>query len=202
MATAVHVPTMTKARARQPAKRRARRLPRLDARRVRFLHPHARHRRHREDRSARRGPTIALTLTLSLGDATDRRDHLRHHGRSLRPPAAADDQRRLLCGDFGAVGPRAQLSGRSWSCACCSASAWAANGASARRSRSSRRRRACAALLSGCCRRATRSAICSPRSRSVSLSVLRALVSGKRLAPDVLSRRPARRCSRCSSAPR
>ena len=84
---------MTQSRARESAQRRARRLSRLDARRVRLLHPHARHRRRRagvrHDAPGHRADDHA-----DAGDAPDRRDHLRHDGRPLRPPAAADAQRR------------------------------------------------------------------------------------------------------------
>ena len=113
------------------------------------------------------------------GDAADRRRRLRHHGRPLRPPAAADAQRRLLRGRFRCCRASRPATRCSSCCACCSASAWAASGASARRSRSSRRRRGCAACCRACCRRATRSATCSRRSRSaLSIRVFNALYPG------------------------
>ena len=110
--------------------------------------------------------TIALALTLTLGHAAGRRADLRHHGRPLRAPPAADDQHHLLRRDVGAVAGSRRPTWRSSSCGCCSASAWAASGASVHRSCSNRRRRGCAGCCRASCRRATRSATCSRRSRS------------------------------------
>ena len=75
----------------------------------------------------------------------------------------------------------------------CTASAWAASGASAPRWRWRRSRRASAASTPACCSRATRSATCWPRSRSSS-SRRSPAGAGCSSAPR------SRRCWRCSSA--
>ena len=59
--------------------------------------------------AAKTRPHIALADHADAGDAPDRRHHLRHDGRPLRPPAAADDQRHLLRHHLGPFRPGAEL---------------------------------------------------------------------------------------------
>ena len=71
-------------------------LPRLDARRLRLLHPRLRRagRRHRFRPDASR--TSRWPSRSRLAIAAGRRVHLRPDGRPLRPAPAADDRPRLL----------------------------------------------------------------------------------------------------------
>ncbi len=97
--------------------------------------------------------------------------------------------------------PRAELRRRSSSCGCCSASAWAASGASARRSRSSRASPRLRGLLSGLLQEgyAIGNLLAALAFRAVYVPV-HAAHPELRLARDVLPRRRCRRCCRCSSA--
>ena len=136
-------------------------------------------------------PDIALDAHRRSGGATDRRGHLRHHGRSLRPPAAADDQRRLLRGHLSAVGTRAELQaflilrvlfgigmGGEWGV-----------GASLALESASPRLRG---LLSGLLQEGYAIGnLLSALAFRLLYPYFDSLYPGQRLAPDVLSRRPA-----------
>ncbi len=147
----------------------ARELSRLGARRFRFLHPD-----FRDARGRARVPSPHLAHRVhdhrDARAASGRRAHLRLDRRPLRPPHPADGRRHLLFHRRSAERPRAELTDGSCSCARCTESGWAANGAWARRSRWKRCRRDGADSSPACCRRVTRSATCSRRPRSSSSS--------------------------------
>jgi hypothetical protein len=91
-----------KAVTRQPPSKasgpRCRKLPRLDARRVRLLRrrnvPHGHREGVRSDRQSHRAVAVLHTRV-----PPDRRDRFRIDGRSLRPEASADVEPRVLLGD-------------------------------------------------------------------------------------------------------
>ena len=96
-------------RARQFAQRTARRLSRLDARRLRFLHPHLRPHASRGRVPQIRGGNDADDHRQPR-DAPRRCNSLWLDGGPLRPPHSADDRRHLLFGRGSAFRFRAQLS--------------------------------------------------------------------------------------------
>ena len=90
-----------------------------------------------------------LRAVPDAGDAVRRRLHLRPPRRPVGPQAGADARHPLLFDPRRARRLLAQPHGCSWCCARCSASPWAANGASAVRWRWSRSRRRRAGMVSG-----------------------------------------------------
>ena len=139
----------------------------------------------------RRGRVLA---DADAGDASARRFALRPARRSLRTAADADGRHRAVRRARSWLGARALADRAAGACARCSASRWAASGASARRWRWNRFRRRRAAPCPACCRKAMR---CGYLLGGAVLSRCCSITSAGAACSRSAS---CRRCSCCTSA--